>query len=104
MYICIVCKHFVCICICIFCVYINVCLFVCACVCVLCAYVIYVYIYMRVYLYYASVFVYVYLLDELPEARVMEQCCDTGMCLPPQITAEVVAVSCQGEIVEDLGS
>lgn len=78
------CMCFLCI---LICVYICVCMYLCVCV-------------------YVSVcaFVCVCLLGELPEAGVGEQFCDAGMCSLSQVMEEVVAVSSQGGILQDLGS
>lgn len=67
--------------VCVFCIFVFVYIFVF--VCVFCAYV------------FLSIFACLY-------TRICV--CDPGMCSLPQITAELAAVSCQGEILEDLES
>lgn len=62
-----------------------VCLYMCFCVCV-------------------SLFERLSLLDESPEAGMVERCCDIGMCSLSHSMAKMAAMSCQREIPEDSGS
>lgn len=106
LYICVLYNIYVCVYICILCVgvfggiyvyvfsvYINLCIylcmyvFVCMCLC-----------------FCVCICVCVCLLGESPEAGVGEQCCDAGTCSLSQVMEEVVAVSSQGGILQDLGS
>lgn len=67
-------------------------------VCVFCIFV-FVYIFVFVCVFCADVFLYIF---ACLYTRICV--CDTGMCSLPQIVAEMAAVFCQGEMLEDLGS
>lgn len=125
MHLCFVLYMFVyVVCMCIFCIFVFCIIYMYVCISVFCVFGVFGGIYVYVFSVYINLCIYlcmyvfvcmclcfcvcicvcVCLLGESPEAGVGEQCCDAGTCSLSQVMEEVVAVSSQGGILQDLGS